>query len=208
MTPDLFVTGTDTGVGKTVLSALLVASLDRNYWKPIQTGASAGTDRETVMKCAGVSAERTCAEAYIFEPPVSPHLAAEKQGITINLKNIQRPSCPVPLIIEGAGGVLVPINNNAVMLDLARRLGVPIVVAARTALGTINHTVLTVSAIRSAKLELRGVVMIGEENGDNSRAIERFGNVPVIGSIPWLDHIDRPTLCSVYDQRFDKSAFA
>ena len=207
MTPDLFVTGTDTSVGKTVLSALLVAALNRNYWKPIQTGASEEKDRETIMKCAGISGDRAFAEAYIFDPPVSPHLAAEQQGITIDLQRIQRPSSSDPLVIEGAGGVFAPINNDAVMLDLAWQLGAPIIVAARTALGTINHTVLTVSAIRNAKLELRGVVMIGSENLDNARAIERYGNVPVIGSIPWLDRIDRTTLCAVYEQRFEKGAF-
>jgi dethiobiotin synthase len=205
--PDLFITGTDTGVGKTLLSALLVATLRRKYWKPIQTGASEGTDRQTVMKLADASENNTYPEAYIFDPPVSPHLAAEQQGIEIDFERIHRPSSASTLIVEGAGGLLVPINSKQLMLDLIMYLKTPILIASRTTLGTINHTLLTVAAARNAGLDIRGVVMIGHENSENSRSIERYGNVPVIGSIPWLDHIDRATLVSVFKQRFDAGAF-
>jgi dethiobiotin synthase len=200
---DLFITGTDTGVGKTLLSALLVAALDRKYWKPIQTGAAegidAGTDRERVLRWAEIADEHAYPESYIFDPPVSPHLAARQQGTTIDLENIRRPDSEHPIVIEGAGGVFVPINDSAFMLDLMRRLAAPVVVAARTALGTINHTLLTVFAIRRAKLALHGVVMIGKENIENRVAIERYGDVPVIGTIPWLETIDRRTLRSVFE---------
>src|SRR5438128_524337 len=146
----------------------------RKYWKPIQTGASEGTDRQAVMKWAGVSADRTFPEAVVFDPPVSPHLAAEQQGSRIDLMAIRRPAEPDPIVIEGAGGVYVPINDDVFMLDLMGHLNAPVVVAARTALGTINHTLLTISAIRSAGLELRGVVMVGKENPDNRRAVEHY----------------------------------
>jgi dethiobiotin synthase len=202
-----FVTGTDTGVGKTLLSALLVAALRARYWKPLQTGANEGTDRETVMKWADVSVERTYPESYVFGPPVSPHLAAEQQGIRIDLQNIRLPVSPDPIIVEGAGGVFVPINEEALMSDLIRHVGAPALVAARTSLGTINHTLLTLSALRSAKLEVAGVVMIGHENIDNRRAVERYGNVPVVGSIPWLDDINRGTLRSVFERYFDPIVF-
>jgi len=203
---DLFITGTDTGVGKTLLSSLLLANLKCKYWKPVQTGACEGTDRETVMKWAEIPAEDTFRESYIFDPPVSPHLAARQQGITIGLEEIRRPPTPDPIVIEGAGGVLVPLNDGAFMLDLMRHLAAPVFVAARTALGTINHTLLTLSAIRQAKLSLRGVVMIGKENVENRLAIERYGDVPVIGSIPWLETIDRQTLRRVFEQHFDRNA--
>jgi len=202
---DFFITGTDTAVGKTLLSALLVAALNRKYWKPIQTGSCEGTDRETVMKLAGVAVDNTFPESYIFSPPVSPHLAAEQNGTEIDMRGIQRPVSMDALIIEGAGGVFVPINREALMLDLIRQLGTPAIVAARTSLGTINHTLLTVAAIRNAKVPLRGVVMIGTENADNRRAIERYGNVPVIGAIPWLERIDRQTLLSVFQHYFDSA---
>jgi len=208
MSRDVFVTGTDTGVGKTLLSALLGAAVNRKYWKPIQTGASEGTDRQAVMKWAGVSADRTFPEAVVFDPPVSPHLAAEQQGSRIDLMAIRRPAEPDPIVIEGAGGVYVPINDDVFMLDLMGHLNAPVVVAARTALGTINHTLLTISAIRSAGLELRGVVMVGKENADNRRAVEHYGEVPVIGFIPWLDSIERAGLCRVFEQHFDRTAFA
>src|SRR6266571_2993454 len=125
MTQDLFVTATDTGVGKTLLSALFVAALHRSYWKPIQTGASEGTDREMVIKWAGISEDRAYPESYIFDPPVSPHLAAEQQGTAIDLRSIHRPLSSDPLVIEGAGGVFVPLGKDAFMLDLIRHLAVP-----------------------------------------------------------------------------------
>src|SRR5262245_13993302 len=159
------------------------------------------------MQGAGVSADQTYPEDYIFDPPISPHAAAEQKGTTIELRRIRRPASPNPLIVEGAGGVLVPVGDEGFMLDLMRQLGAPVIVAARTALGTINHTLLTVAAIRNTNLDLRGVVMIGKESPDNRRAVERYGNVPVIGSIPWLEVIDRATLISVFEQHFDPCAF-
>ena len=207
MTSDLFITGTDTDVGKTVLSALLVATLGRKYWKPIQTGAREGTDRQTVMRWAAITADQAYPETYLFDAPVSPHLAARLQGTIIDLQRIRRPASADPIIIEGAGGVLVPINENAFMLDLIGKLEAPAIVACRTALGTINHTLLTLSAIRQSRLTVNGVVMIGTENVENRLAIERYGDVPVIGWIPWLDKINRDTLQEVFEQKFDRHAF-
>jgi dethiobiotin synthetase len=207
MNQDLFVTGTDTGVGKTLLSALLVAALQRKYWKPIQTGACEETDRQTLMKIADITEAETYPEAYLFDPPVSPHLAAERQGIEIDFNRIRRPASASSLIIEGAGGLLVPINAKQLMVDLIQHIAAPAVIATRTTLGTINHTLLTLASARHAGLDIRGVVMIGHENSENRRAIERYGNVSVIGSIPWLDRIHRTTLISVFKQHFDARAF-
>jgi dethiobiotin synthetase len=209
MAGDLFVTGTDTNVGKTVLSALLVAGLNGTYWKPIQTGASEGTDREQVMRWADIPESRTIAESYCFEPPVSPHLAAEMNGAAIELSRIRKPHVAAPpLVVEGAGGVMVPINASQTMLDLMLHLRAPVVVASRTALGTINHTVLTVQALRGAGVGLQGVVMIGEENKDNERAIERYGAVPIVGRIPVLTCICYKTLLQVFETEFDREVFA
>jgi len=204
-----FVTGTDTNVGKTVLSALLVAALDATYWKPIQTGAVEGTDRESVRAWTLAAEERLPAERYIFDPPVSPHLAAREGGVRIALEDLKLPekSSGRRWIVEGAGGVLVPINERDLMLDLMRQTGFPVVIAARTALGTINHTLLTVAALREADVAICGVAMIGEENLENRRAIERYGNVSVIGRIPVLDRIHRAALLEVYEKHFDHRAF-
>src|SRR5215471_4374730 len=119
---DLFITGTDTNVGKTVLSALLCAALHRSYWKPIQTGIIEGSDRAAVMTYAGISEAQALSEIYRFEPPVSPHLAARMAGMRIDLNNVVRPATPNSLIIEGAGGVLVPINDRQLMIDLMLHL--------------------------------------------------------------------------------------
>jgi dethiobiotin synthase len=209
MTGDLFVTGTDTNVGKSVLSALLVAALDGTYWKPIQTGSLEGTDRQSVMRWAELPEEKTLPECYCFEPPVSPHLAAKQSGATIRLDRIRKPHLASggPLIAEGAGGVLVPINDSQTMLDVMRHLAMPVVIASRSALGTINHTLLTVRALRDAGIEIRGVVMIGKENRDNERAVEHYGEVPIAGRIPVLATIERNTLLNTFRSNFDVKYF-
>ena len=208
MKESLFVTGTDTHVGKTLLSALLVAALDGIYWKPIQTGAREGTDRQTVIKLAEIPEAQTIPESYCFDPPVSPHLAAEASGVRIDLARIQVPAnLARPIIAEGAGGILVPINDSELMLDLARRLGFPVLIAARAALGTINHTLLTLRALLCAKMPVKGVVMIGHRNKDNERSIEHFAAVPVVGSIPWLDTMNREALLNVFRSNFDPKYF-
>ena len=207
---DIFVTGTDTDVGKTVLSAVLVAGLQAAYWKPIQTGCLGGqapTDRDTVLGWAGLDPANAPPEAYVFDPPVSPHLAARAAGTTIDLSSIRRPETPGVLVIEGAGGAMVPINETQLMLDLMEHLKAPVVVAARTTLGTINHTLLTVDAIRRRGLTLAGVVMIGDENVENRNSIEQYGQIPVIGQIPPIARINRAALIETFDRHFDRSRF-
>jgi dethiobiotin synthetase len=204
-----FVTGTDTGVGKTVLSALLVAALDAVYWKPVQTGVTEGTDRESVRLWAEPPEERLLPERYCFDPPVSPHLAAREAGVRIDLDSFKFPAAPADRtwIVEGAGGVMAPLNERDLMLDLMRHVGLPIVVAARTGLGTINHTLLTLAALREAHLQIRGVVLIGAENLENRRAIEHYGDIRVIGHIPVLERIHRAALLDVFSTNFDRAAF-
>ncbi len=204
-----FVTGTDTGVGKTVVSALLCAALNAIYWKPIQTGSCEGTDRKTVMKLAGLSRDRTIHEAYEFVPPISPHLAAARAGVRINLGTIRVPRLAPKdkLIVEGAGGVLVPINERDLMSDLMKNLELPVVLVSRTALGTINHTLLSLAALRAKKIDVRGVVMVGKANEDNRKAIERYGETHVIGWIPKLARIDKKALVTVFRKHFNRKAF-
>ena len=205
-----FVTGTDTGIGKTVLSALLVAALDGMYWKPVQTGATEGTDRNSVRLWAACPEERLLTERYCLDPPVSPHLAAREARIRIALDDFELPASIAgrPLIVEGAGGAMVPLNENDLMLDLMLRLGLPVIVAARTALGTINHSLLTLAALRAEGVNVHGIVMIGEENIENRRAIEHFGKVRVLGHIPVLRQISRAALLDVFENNFDRQAFA
>jgi dethiobiotin synthetase len=205
-----FVTGTDTGVGKTAVSALLCAALDAVYWKPIQTGSREGTDRATVMRLAQLPRSRTLPESYIFKQPVSPHLAARLAGTRIELRKIQAPETPAQehLIVEGAGGALVPINHTQLMTDLMRQLGFPVLLVSRTSLGTINHTLLSLAALRAARLEIRGVILVGKPNAENRKAIERYGEISVIGFLPLLKKIDRRALLAAYKKYFDRKAFA
>lgn len=200
-----FVTGTDTNVGKTVVSALLCAALDAYYWKPIQTGSLVGTDREQVIAWSGIESSQAFPEAYIFEDPVSPHLAARRANRTISLQKILFPSLPGDraLIAEGAGGVLVPIGDHEFMTDVMRHVGLPVLLVTRTVLGTINHTLLSLAALKAAGLTIRGVIMVGDENKDNREAVERYGAVPVIGRVPMLAEITPQTLKHVFNTSLD-----
>jgi dethiobiotin synthetase len=204
-----FITGTDTGVGKTMLSALLCAALDAWYWKPIQTGTEVDSDSGTVRSLAGLPSDKIFPEAYKFAPPVSPHLAARLAGVRIDLANIKLPAGTegASLIVEGAGGVFVPLNERDLMVDLMRQLGLPVLLAARSSLGTINHTTLSLAALRNAGVEVAGVVMIGAPNAENRAAIEEYGKVCVVGEIPWLTEINRDVLREIFTARFDQSLF-
>jgi dethiobiotin synthase len=204
-----FITGTDTSVGKTVVCATLCAALDAIYWKPVQTGTQDGTDHATVTRLAKLSPRRNIPETYRFAPPVSPHLAARRAGVRIDLKKIVLPTISPneSLIVEGAGGVLVPLNDAELMTALMAHLRLPILLVARTALGTINHTLLSVAALRSAKLDLRGVIMVGKANLENRKAIERYGAVRVIGRLPHLPRLNRETILRAFRAHFDRRAF-
>lgn len=209
MAERFFVTGTDTNVGKTVVSALLCAALGAIYWKPIQTGSREGTDRNTVMRLAELPRNRTLPENYIFSPPVSPHLAARMAGARIELRKIRAPEIAASerMIAEGAGGALVPINRTQLMTDLMRHLGFPVLLVSRTSLGTINHTLLSLAALRAARVEIRGVILVGKANLENRKAIEHYGEIAVIGWLPFLKRLDQRALLAAYKKHFDRKAF-
>ena len=189
----VFVTGTDTGVGKTVASAALLYRLGPSvrYWKPIQTGADLDDDTATVVRLCGGDAGRALHEGVRLPQPVSPHLAARLAGVRLGTSDAlvtartQDPS--VRWIVEGAGGALVPINEQELMIHLMECLALPVVVVARTTLGTINHTLLTLEALRARSLTIAGVVMVGDSHPDNRAAIGEYGGVTVLGELPILD---------------------
>ena len=189
----LFVTGTDTGVGKTLLSALLCRCLGAAYWKPLQTGAEDGDDdTRCVAALAGLPPERTWPPARVYRAPASPEWAASLEGTRVSVADVlaSRPAPPTgPVVAEGAGGVLVPLNESETMLDLITALGWPVVVAARSGLGTVNHTLLTLAALRSAGAEVRGVVLLGEAAPHNAAAIERHGGARVLAQVPRLAQV-------------------
>ena len=184
----LFVTGTDTGVGKTVLSAaLLLRYPEGRYWKPIQTGARDDDTGDDTAEVRRLSGGQVITEGIRLPDPVSPHLAARRVEMTIDLDPLVNQVRPTPLIVEGAGGALVPVNDSQTMADFMVLLGLPVMVAARSTLGTINHTLLTIEALRARFLKIAGVVMIGDCNADNRAAIEHYGNVAVIAEMPRFD---------------------
>jgi dethiobiotin synthase len=189
---------------------LLCAALDAFYWKPIQTGTREGTDRNTVISLAQLARDRTLPEAYRFAPPVSPHLAAMRAGARIDLRKIKLPRIAAHenLIAEGAGGVLVPINEKQLMIDLMAKLQLPVLLVARTALGTINHTLLSLAALRAAKLTISGVILVGKKNIDNYQAIERYGKIRIAGYVPPLARLNCNTLLQTFRKNFDQRALA
>lgn len=193
MTQQFFVTGTDTDVGKTIASAWLCLKLQAAYWKPIQSGADTCLDAETVITLTHGAGVPIIPSTYVFQAPLSPHLAAALEGQEVNLQTLALPTT-APLIVEGAGGVLVPLNHKTLMIDLIDQLKLPTIVVARTALGTINHTLLTLEALRARKIPVRGIILSGPENNDNLWSIETYGHVPVIGHLPPLSPLTRQAL--------------
>jgi dethiobiotin synthase len=192
-----FVTGTDTDVGKTVVAAWLVARLGACYWKPVQAGTHPETDSATVRRLSGAAPDRILPEAYVLAEPMAPHEAARREGITIDMAKLVPPPCHRPLVVEGAGGLMVPLNEQSYVIDLARELDLPLILVARSTLGTINHTLLSLEAIRRRALPLAGVVMNGPETPHNRAAIERYGRVEVIAEIPWLDRVTPEALMAI-----------
>ena len=189
-----FVTGTDTDVGKTLISAWLLTHLNADYWKPVQAGTEPETDSMTVRRLAEISADRILPEAYLLPEALAPHEAARRAGVAIDMAKLEPPASLRLLVVEGAGGMLVPLTGEAYVIDLAAQLELPILLVARSTLGTINHTLLSIEALRRRGLPLAGVVMNGPETPHNRAAIERYGEVNVIAEIPWLPEVTRATL--------------
>jgi dethiobiotin synthase len=192
-----FVTGTDTDVGKTVVAAWLVARLGASYWKPVQAGTDPETDSDTVRRLAGVGPDRILPEAYVLPDPLAPHEAARRAGLAIDMAKIVPPASDRPLVVEGAGGLMVPLGEQSYVIDLARDLDLPLILVARSTLGTINHTLLSLEAIRRRGLPLAGVVINGPETPHNRAAIERYGRVHVIAEIPRLDPLTTSSLLAI-----------
>ncbi|MBF0098218.1 MAG: dethiobiotin synthase [Magnetococcales bacterium] len=191
-----FVTGTDTGVGKTVVAAWLVDKLAGAYWKPVQSGAAPGEagDVEEVCRLSGLAPARCHAPVYRLALPRSPHEAAYREGVRIELSRLTLPEEQRCLIVEGAGGVLVPLNERQSMVDLMRQLALPVIVVARTQLGTINHTLLTLHCLRHFGLTVVGIILNGYPDPENRQAIAHYGQVNILAELPWLEPFSWPTL--------------
>ncbi|MCJ8509973.1 dethiobiotin synthase [Rhizobium lemnae] len=207
MSQTFVVTGTDTGVGKTVFSAALVQALDAHYWKPVQSGLEEETDSELVARLAGAEPVRILPEAWKLKTPVSPHLAAQIDGVEIDPLALVPPQVERPLVIEGAGGLLVPLTRRVTYADIFARWQLPTILCARTALGTINHTLLSLEAMRVRKIPILGVVFIGDEVRDSQAIISELGKVRVLGRLPKLNRLDTETLRQAFSAHFDLNDF-
>jgi len=198
-----FVTGTDTGIGKTVISAMLTRALNATYWKPIQAGLEEETDTEFVRRVTEFPDSQIEAEQYRLKTPMSPHGAAEIDGVTIELGDFILPDHSTNhLVVEGAGGLLVPINERDMIIDLISFLQLPVVLVARSTLGTLNHTFLSLEALRRRNIPVLGVVMNGPRHQSNYEAIQHYGKIDVLAEIQELDVINPQTLQETFDREF------
>ena len=202
----VIVTGTDTEIGKTVFSAALTAALGASYWKPVQAGTDddGHGDAETVARLSG---RPVLPSAYRLKTPCSPHRAAEIDGVEIDRVRLALPQVDGPLVAEGAGGVLVPVTRQLLFADLFAHWGRPVVLVARTGLGTINHSLLSIEALRSRGVPILGIAFVGEGVEDSEATIAAIGGVKRLGRLPRLAELTRQTLAEAFAANFDVADF-
>lgn len=197
MSQGYFVTGTDTNVGKTVACGWIMLHSGATYWKPVQSGLGEPTDTQFLKDLTGLPDARFLPPVYELSEPLSPHEAAKRDGIKIDMNKLTLPRSAKPLIVEGAGGLMVPLNKDKMVIDLMAQLGLPVVLVARSGLGTINHTLLSLEALRRKKFDVVGVILNGPRQPHNRQAIEEYGQVRVIAEIPQMEPLDRQKLLEI-----------
>lgn len=203
------ITGTDTDIGKTVFAAALAGALDAHYWKPVQAGLDpAGGDTATVARLSGLPPARILPEAYRLTTPCSPHRAAEIDGVEIDPARLAPPAVAGPLVIEGAGGVLVPLTRSLTYVEMFRRWGIPVILVARTALGTINHSLLSIEALRAHGVPIHGIAFVGESVEDSEAIITAMGRVRRLGRLPFVDPLDPRALAAAFRNHFTLEDFS
>ncbi|TNE72867.1 dethiobiotin synthase [bacterium] len=195
-----FITGTDTGVGKTHISAVLTLGLGATYWKPVQSGSLDETDTKLVQKLTGLPDSKFLNERYKLREPRSPHEAAEAEGIQISQSDFILPKIDDHLIVEGAGGVFVPINWHFQMIDLMQLFSLPVIIVTKTQLGTLNHTQLTVKALQARNIPIAGFIMTGEYDHENEKSLNKLLEIPYMGFVPFRDKWDESSLKEAFNQ--------
>ncbi len=203
MSTSFIITGTDTGIGKTVASAMLVQALGYNYWKPLQSGIEdGGVDTRRVQKMTDLPDERFLPEGYVLSEPLSPHRAAELDEIKIDLDTLKPPPSENPLIVEGAGGLMVPVTRQNLQINMFAKWDLPIILCARTGLGTINHTLLSLEALWARSMKIHGLILIGPPNDDNILTIAEFSGAKILGHIPIMDDLNSESLRTCFERNF------
>lgn len=208
MMQNFVITGTDTDIGKTVFAAALTSALDAYYWKPVQAGLEDETDSQAVARLGGIAPDKILPETFRLKTPASPHFAAAKDGVTIAARDLDIPQVDRPLVIEGAGGALVPINDDLLYADLFALWKLPVIIVASTKLGTINHSLMTIETLRSRGVSIYGIAFIGDEVRDSQDTICRIGGVKQLGRLPIITDLSVQTLSAAFHTHFDVSGFS
>ena len=201
------IAGTDTDVGKTVFAAALTAALDGVYWKPIQAGVADGADADTVRRLTGLGTDRILPSAYSFRLAASPHIAAFHDGVDIRQRALGLPAADRPLVVETAGGLMVPLSERLLQIDLVAHWQRPVIIVARTALGTINHCLLSLEALRRRRVPVLGVAFIGDAEPEVEATIGVRGRVRHLGRLPRLAQLDAAALSAAFADAFDVRDF-
>lgn len=204
------VSGTDTGIGKTVVAAMLTLAFRGVYWKPVQSGVADGTDTATVAELTGLGPEHFLLERYVLTQPLSPHRSAELDGIEIDPHALTLPArAPgeAPLFVEAAGGLMVPLTRRTLYIDILQRWGAPVVLCARTGLGTINHTLLSIEALQRREVPLLGIVFVGEPVPDSEQTICAFSGARRLGGVPPLAALGAGALAEAFAADFRREDF-
>ena len=207
MSTRIIVTGTDTGIGKTVFAAGLTRFLDGVYFKPVQAGLDGETDTAVVQRLSGLSAMRVLPEIWQLSTAASPHLAAERDGIMIDPRQLTLPALDRPLVVEGAGGLMVPLTRDVLYIDVFATWRAPVVLCARTSLGTLNHTLLSLEALQRRGIPILGVALIGDAHADNARTLKEMGRVPILGRLAHLDPLTPYNLNAAFSAAFLRESF-
>jgi len=197
------IAGIGTEIGKTVVSAILVEALQADYWKPVQSGALDDSDTETVRSLISNSVSQFHPEAYRLTQPLSPHAAAEIDNVRIDLSNIVLPKTSNALVVELAGGLMVPLNDRELNLDLVQQLGLPILLVSRNYLGSINHTLLSVDACRNRNVPILGIIFNGPTVTSSESFILTYTNIPCLGRIGQETQLTRDVIRNYANQFSD-----
>lgn len=196
----LFITGIGTDVGKTIASAIITEALEADYWKPIQAGDLDNSDSHKIQRYISNDTTIIHENSYKLNTPASPHLAARLDGITIDLKKIIEPKTKNHLVIEGAGGLLVPLNDSDCIIDLIQK-DYKVIIVSRHYLGSINHTLLTFEALKSRNIKVAGIIFSGDENQSTETIILKKTNAKLIGRIENEPYFDQNVI-SYYAEKF------
>ena len=192
--------GTDTDIGKTLISAFFVRGLNSFFWKPIQSGIVSESDTQAVARLAKLDKAKIINEAYIFREPVSPHWAAEIDQKEINFELLNLPNVNDSLIVETAGGLMVPITRNHLQIDQIKKWELPVILVCKSGLGTLNHTLLSIEALNKRNINILGLVINGEKHLDNPKTLTEFSNVPIIAEFPFIQKTDTNNLDILWEE--------